>query len=338
MDIKKLIKETKYLNTIVIFKNRSKFNLIKYFNNLFFLIKYIFFKKKIEYNLNKSYSEKIFKTKQGRSIKMHVNVNQKIDYSSYFIYPHNKKIKDILPNIKFIFDVGANIGAWALAKRLYFNQDVKIYCYEPSKITCEYLKKNLLREKNIQIYNCALGDKNCYETLSLPVEEMQGGRQYYSALNTLKTKSLFFREKVQVFKFDFLYERDLKKIIDPHNTEIFIKVDVEGYELEFLNGAYQTLKALNKVLIEIEFNKKIFFYSKEDYLSNFKKRLSLLKKMGFKKVFYNLWDELLPKDSNNELQLINIDDLDVKKIFERKELDKTNQYKNVNASNIFFLK
>ena len=60
--------------------------------------------------------------------------------------------------------------------------------------------------------------------------------------------------------------------------------------------------------------------------------------MGFKKVFYDLWDELLPKDSNNELQLINIDDLDVKKIFERKKLDKTNQYKNVNGFNIFFLK
>jgi len=60
--------------------------------------------------------------------------------------------------------------------------------------------------------------------------------------------------------------------------------------------------------------------------------------MGFKKVFYVLWDELLPKDSNNELQLINIDDLDVKKIFERKKLDKTNQYKNVNGFNIFFLK
>ena len=338
MDLKKVIKETNYLNTIVIFKNRSKFNLNKYFNNLFFLIKCIFFKKKIENYQKKSYSEKIVKTKQGRSIKMHVNVNEKIDHSHYFNWPYDSKIKDILPNVKFIFDVGAHLGAWTLAKRLHFNQDVKIYCYEPCKTTYEYLKKNLLKEKNIQIYNCALGDKNRYETLSLSVGEIQGGRHNASFAYSLKAKSLFFREKVQVFKFDFLYEKDLKKIIDPHNTEVFIKVDIEGYELEFLNGAYQTLKALNKVLIEIEFNKKLFYYSKEDYLLNFKKRLSLLRKMGFKKVFYELWRQLLPKDSNNELQLINIDDFDVKKIFEEKQLFKTNQYKNVNLMNIFFLK
>ena len=269
---------------------------------------------------------------------MHVSANQEMNYSFYFDWPHNNKIKDILPNIKHIFDIGANVGAWSLAKRLYFNKDVKIYCYEPCKSTYEYLKKNLLKEKNIQTYNCALGDKNCYETLSIPVEVMQGGRHYYLQYNTLKTKSFFFREQVQVFKFDFLYEKYLKKIIDPHNTEAFIKVDIEGYELEFLNGAYQTLKALSKVLIEIEFNKKLFFYSKEDYLSNFKKRLSLLKKMGFKFLFYDLWGQLLPKDGNNELQPINIDDFAVKEIFEREKLLKTNQYKNVNGINFFFLK
>ena len=161
--------------------------------------------------------------------------------------------------------------------------------------------------------------KDYYQTLSLPIETVKDGNHYICGNYTLKTKSLFFREKVQVFKFDTIFEKDFKSNIDSKSSSVFIKVDIEGSELEFLNGAFNTLKMLDNVIIQIEFSKKVFYFSKENYISNFEKRLNLLKSLDFKKLFY--------ENRNQKFQLLDIDDFDLKHVFE-----------NAYVINILFLK
>ncbi len=328
LNSKKLIKETKYLNTLAIF------NLRKIISNSNFFVRYFFNRKKIEEHLRGCHSKRIFKTKNGKSIEMYIS-NYEPYPDNFFVDSYfmrmNERIKKFLPSVDFIFDIGANIGAWTLLQRVYYNQDVKIYSFEPSKTTFGILKKNISKHNNIKIYNFALGDGNYYQTLSLPIEAVQEGKHYISGHYTLKTKSLFFREKVQVFKFDTIFEKDFKNNIDSKNSGVFIKVDIEGSELEFLNGAFNTLKMLDNVIIQIEFNKKIFYYSKENYISNFEKRLDLLKSAGFKKLFY--------EDRNLEFQFVDIDDSDLKYVFENPiKLHKTNVYKNVHVIDILFSK
>ena len=230
MGINKLIKETKYLNTLAILKSR------KIIKNLFFFVKYIFFRKKIERHLKHSYSKRILKTKDERSIEIYENINEKLP-DNFLLDSEatriNEKIKNFLPSIDFIFDFGANIGAWTLAQRVFYKQDVKIYSFEPSKTTFEILKKNIPENDNIEIYNYALGDGNYYRTLSLPVEAIQEGQHYRSSCYTLKTKSFFFKEKVQVFKFDTIFEKNFKNNIDSKNSGVLIKLDIEGSELNY---------------------------------------------------------------------------------------------------------
>ena len=328
MKIKKLIKETKYLNTFAIFKLR------KLISNLYFLVKYFFFRKKTEQHLKHSYSKKTLKTKDGKSIEMYVN-NYDSRTDNFFVDSEemriNERIKKFLPNVDFIFDIGANIGNWTILQRVYYNQDVKIYSFEPAKINFEILKKNISKHNNIKIYNFALGDENNYQTLSYPINLFQYKHYYAFRGLTLKTKSLFFREKVQVIKFDTIFEKEFKNNIDSKNSGVFVKVDVEGSELEFLIGAFKTLKMLDNVVIQLEFTIKAFTYSKEDYIINYKKRLDLLKSAGFKRVFYS--------DRNKEFQLADINDFDLKHVFEDKiKLHKTNEYKNVYIYDVLFSK
>ena len=328
MKIIKFFKEKNYLNTIAILK------LGKIKNNLYFLFKYFFFKKKMKHHLKDSFSKKKFKTKDGKSIEIFENIYEKLN-DNFFVdsleMRMNEKIKEFLPSVNFIFDIGANIGSWTLAQKVFYNQDVKIYSFEPSKITFEILKKNIPKNENIEIYNIALGDKNCYQTLSLPIGAVREGKYYGVGNYTLKTESLFFGEKVQVCKFDTVFEKEFSKNINLENSGVYIKIDCEGSELDFINGAYKTLKMLNNIIIQIEFNKKIFDFSKESYISNFEKRLELLKNLGFKKLFY--------EDRNLEFQLVNIDNIDFKNVFENPiKLHKTNEYKNIYVIDIFFSK
>ena len=78
-----------------------------------------------------------------------------------------------------------------------------------------------------------MGDGNYYRTLSLPVEAIQEGQHYRSSCYTLKTKSFFFKEKVQVFKFDTIFEKNFKNNIDSKNSGVLIKLDIEGSELNY---------------------------------------------------------------------------------------------------------
>jgi len=157
--------------------------------------------------------------------------------------------------------------------------------------------------------------------------------KFYLSENNIErgNRVMLQHQKVQVIKFDTIFEKEFKNNIDSKNSGVFVKVDVEGSELEFLIGAFKTLKMLDNVVIQLEFTIKAFTYSKEDYIINYKKRLDLLKSAGFKRVFYS--------DRNKEFQLADINDFDLKHVFEDKiKLHKTNEYKNVYIYDVLFSK
>ena len=161
----------------------------------------------------RKFSQNNFKSRDGGNVKIYENALETYPDDYFINYPYEnleKKTKEFLPNITFIFDVGANIGIWTIPKRLSFNQDVKFYCFEPSKIIHEYLTKNLSEYQNTYIYNCALSDKDGYENLSLSLEAIRNGRYFSTGLGSLKFKTFFFNEKVQTFKFDTFFKKSVR--------------------------------------------------------------------------------------------------------------------------------
>lgn len=144
---------------------------------------------------------------------------------------------------QFAIDIGANIGLWSKDLSKYFD---KLVCFEPNSFCQDYLEKNI-NLGNSKIYSCALGEKE--ETKNLFIHQSNSGAS--SFVN--KTKIGFKEDKSIVygeFPKDTLTINTAVKKLDTFNYKKidFIKIDVQGFELSVLKGAYNTLKKNSPVL------------------------------------------------------------------------------------------
>lgn len=145
---------------------------------------------------------------------------------SVFFYKHGLhtlRNLDRLSN-KDIIDVGGYIGDSALIFQDYTQQS--IHCFEASKNTYQKLLTTLHLNNTTRIIpvNKALGAKK--ETLTLNL--------YGGASSLVFAPISLGSEEVEVITLD--------AYVQQHNIQVgFIKVDIEGFEMEFLKGAKHTI-------------------------------------------------------------------------------------------------
>jgi FkbM family methyltransferase len=170
------------------------------------------------------------------------------------IYHQNRIIKYIKKfKIDYFIDVGSHKGEFLsyLMKLNYKN----IYCFEPQKKIFNILFKRFRKKKGIKLYNLALSDKNTFKNFyvskfTLTSTLSKSKNSFYSRFKNFilnNTSSYSEKKKIRTKKLD---EVIYKKKLD----NIFLKIDVEGFELNVLKGAKKLL--LNKikfVLVENSF-------------------------------------------------------------------------------------
>jgi len=173
-------------------------------------------------------------------------------------------IKNNLIGSKNVFiDCGANFGCYSLDIWSSVNNCI-IYAFEPSKKERFFLKENLKLNgaNNINIIDLALGDKTgkaiFNDTRSTKGTNSSGGG--YVTLNSavsdehyevdITTLDEYFYNKIDVIK----------------NSNIFIKIDLEGYDLKAIKGG-KNLILNNNCFVMFEFSKMIL--KQEDYSSNY---------------------------------------------------------------------
>ena len=142
-------------------------------------------------------------------------------------YEYEKRIifeKLISPG-SIVFDIGANVGFYTLVASYLVGKEGKIYAFEPLKRNIAYLKKHLQLNKitNVEIFEVAVtnftGTANFAETES-PAE----GHLDKNGNIIVPTTSL---------------EEIVRKQNLPYPK--FIKIDIEGAELNALKGAKEIL-------------------------------------------------------------------------------------------------
>jgi len=169
------------------------------------------------------------------------------------VYHQNRIINFIKPyRIKYYIDVGAHKGEFLsyILKLKYF----KIYCFEPQKKAFDKLKIKA-KNKRINIYNFGLGHKNQY--LNFHVNKLSSTSTFSKYKNTIylkfknyllnSSKNYLSRYPVKIKKLDNVLK-------DEKIKDSFLKIDVEGFELNVLKGSKQTIsKKVKFILIEKQF-------------------------------------------------------------------------------------
>jgi FkbM family methyltransferase len=144
-------------------------------------------------------------------------------------------LPSVLPFIKegdVIIDAGANIGCYGIAFINKAGQNGMLHAFEPSKESFECLEHNLGKFDNVELYNSALSYKKGY--CEVIRENDNVGMNYVKETNKTEATRVTTIDSLALNKVDF------------------IKIDVEGDELNVLIGAYQTItKCKPTMYIEI---------------------------------------------------------------------------------------
>lgn len=150
---------------------------------------------------------------------------------------------DILKNTKdgIVLDIGANMGSYAVPVAAA-NPKLQIYCFEPQRIVFYQLCTNILfnRLDNIYAFNHGLSDSKWTKILEVPDYNNEQNIGAFSVDNDVRKEGYLVvthgnLEPINAICLDSMNLKNVR----------FIKLDVEGHELEVLQGAVETIKSSN---------------------------------------------------------------------------------------------
>jgi FkbM family methyltransferase len=146
-------------------------------------------------------------------------------------------------------DVGANIGLFSLIASKVVGQSGHVYAFEPCTDTYDRFQKNikLAHLKNISSFPIALSDED--RTLDLRVSK--DGFDAWNSFVNPSIESVFETESVQTMRWDdFAHRHSL------FGKVIMIKIDVEGWEMQVLEGMKNTLSRSDAPVLQVEFTEE----------------------------------------------------------------------------------
>lgn len=153
-----------------------------------------------------------------------------------------KTYEDLIKRKKVncFFDIGANYGTHSL---LFLSQGIRTITFEPNP-NCTKVFRKFLEINNLQgeIVPNAVGDRDYETELYFPEKETWLGTLSEGIKTDLENKFDLTKVKTQVVSLDsFLIGKDL--------VPSLMKIDTEGYEVQVLNGAANTIRKHKPMII-----------------------------------------------------------------------------------------
>jgi FkbM family methyltransferase len=204
-------------------------------------------------------------------IKYNLDISNVVDH---YLYYGNKDadytaVLDDIKKAKVILDIGTNIGV----TNLFFtsqNPNVKVYGFEPHPQTFKRALDNFEANHTGRnfVYNIGLGDRKGVMKLYEVNEHNPGMNRLFA-----DEKEEYPYKEVQIETLDSFMKS--KGIAAPE----FIKIDVEGFEYQVLQGGLETLKAKPVLFIELDDS------NLRENNSSASQLVDLLFRIGYSKIF-----------------------------------------------------
>ncbi len=202
-------------------------------------------------------------------------------FDSYILSKHGllfglwefKLTKFFLEKLKkydIFYDVGANLGYYTFLSSLLCKE---VHSFEPVKLYFNLLRGNFKKYKNIKINNFGVHSKCTFGSINF-----NSGKS-----NTFEIKDIL-KNKNEIIKLI-----TLDKYIEANEAPTIVKIDIEGNELNALQGA-RNLLSKYKPLLSVEIMKKniILGYKIIEFLKKFNYQIYSINMKGNLKKINNL--------------------------------------------------
>ncbi|OHC75523.1 MAG: hypothetical protein A3G18_09385 [Rhodospirillales bacterium RIFCSPLOWO2_12_FULL_58_28] len=188
-----------------------------------------------------------------------------------------------------IFDVGANIGLSALAfSRI---NGASVYGFEPTPSTFSFFEENIRinNVKNIIPVNIGLSDKKASMLIGPPkIDSDSGNFTVYVNQDDPAIRILSQEARFDTLD-NYIADNDIRRMD-------YLKVDVEGHEINFLKGGIATIKKFRPI-IQLEY----YFCSQQMAKHTPEELLSLLHEINYTIFIFEVLSSFLSPLDINEL-------------------------------------
>ena len=242
--------EKNFFIKFYLFLNNERYpKLLRYFLRIFFnRIAFSLLKRNVKLNVKGSFDNNSIQIRSTNSQFHSIYFPQ---YKDGYELEVTKAIKILMPENGTFLDIGSNWGHHSISTAI--SKNAKVISFEPNPLVFNDLERIVkeLSLQNITCLNLALGNENM--DLLLSQENFDSGTV------SINSSDRFIRLPEKIFqKITFqkpikyqIEQKTLDSVIKNTNIDL-LKVDVEGFELNFLEGAFNTISAqLPDIIIEV---------------------------------------------------------------------------------------